>query len=188
MLVCSCAVPTHLLTAKALEKTKRFDEAEKAYGKALEACNKTLSENHLLLTESFAGFIRHIRKKTQASIAFEERAEALRERNKDIHGLYENYLEPLKRRTETIHSDNLQAHADGRRESQNLPQQVVFNQRQSVDKDKSTTIKTLKIVAACLTAFVIIGSATGLGLRKMSEQQATAPEKKQLRQTLTRKI
>lgn len=168
-------------TAKALEKAKRFDEAEKAYGKALDVCNKNLSENHPLLTivnESFAGFIRHIRKNPQASIAFEERAEDLRERNKNIHGLYENYLEPLKRRAETIRSDNLHARADGRRDCQNPPQQVVFNRRRSEDKDKSTTVKTLKIAAASLIVFVVISIATGLGLRKVSEQQVAEPEEK----------
>ncbi len=165
-------------TAKALEKAKRFDAAETAYSKALAYSEKTLSENHPLLTiinESYSSFMRHIRKNPAAANVYEERAETLRERNKNIHGLYENYLEPLKKRSESVHSANLHARGDGKSSSQSPAQQIVITPQRT---EKADTKKQLKIAAAVVVCFVGLSVIIGLSLRKASEAPPEAAEKK----------
>lgn len=163
-------------TAKALEKAKRFDAAQKAYSKAIACGEKTLSENHPLLTiinESFASFLRHVRKNPAAANTYEKRAEELRERNKDIHGLYENYLEPLKKRPESVRNANLHARADGRSTSES--HKIVINKP---TERKSISSKDLKKVAVAVVVFVVISLVVGLSLRQTSVQPDAKVEEK----------
>lgn len=157
--------------AKALSKSRQFDEAEKAYAKAVEVCESLLPETHPLLTivnEANAGFVRHVRKNPSGAQLCEQRAQGLRERNKDIHGLYENYLEPLKRKIDlSVSSDRV---SDNRSSGAYLSP----SSRSSEGSDKPRANKTGLIVGAVLAGIVVVGLATGLQFRIAEE---TTPEK-----------
>lgn len=158
--------------AKALSKSRQFDEAEKAYEKAVEVCESLLPETHPLLTivnEAHAGFVRHVRKNPAAAQSFELRAQQLRERNKDIHGLYENYLEPLRRKIDPAHS--IDWGGDSRASGSYAGSSSVFS---NDGGGRPGAMKKGLVVGAVLAGLVVVGLATGMKFRTATE---TAPAK-----------
>ena len=158
--------------AKALSKSRQFDEAEKAYENAVEVCESLLPETHPLLTivnEAHSGFVRHVRKNPAGAQSFEQRAQQLRERNKDIHGLYENYLEPLKRKMDPALSTG--RGGDSRASGSYAGSSSGFS---NDGGGKPGALRKGLIVGAVITGLAVVGLATGLKFRTAEE---AAPSK-----------